>query len=53
VVEITATVVERDPPDEVIEATLTAEVDGRVVLRGVVEVTCVAGATPKIAGSMP
>jgi acyl dehydratase len=39
VVEVTATVVERGAPDELIEATLTAEVDGRVVLRGVVEVT--------------
>ena len=38
VVEVTATV-ERGAPDYPIEATLTAEVDGRVVLRGVVEVT--------------
>ena len=38
VVEVTATV-ERGAPDDPIEATLTAEVDGRVVLRGVVEVT--------------
>ena len=38
VVEVTATV-ERGAPDDPIEATLTAEVDGRVVLRGVVEVS--------------
>ena len=38
IVEVTATV-ERGAPDDPIEATLTAEVDGRVVLRGVVEVT--------------
>lgn len=42
VVDITATVVERSGTDDVIEATLTAEVDGRVVLRGVVEVTSAA-----------
>ena len=36
IVEVTATVERGDDP---IEATLTAEVDGRVVLRGVVEVT--------------
>ena len=46
VVEVTATVVERGAPDDLIEATLTAEVDGRVVLRGVVEVTPAAEATP-------
>jgi acyl dehydratase len=38
VVKVTATVVERSAPDDLIEATLTADVDGRVVLRGVVEV---------------
>lgn len=38
VVEVTATVMERDAPGGPIEATLTAAVDGRVVLRGVVEV---------------
>jgi acyl dehydratase len=37
VVEATAIVVERSAADGAIEATLTAEVDGRVVLRGVVE----------------
>jgi acyl dehydratase len=46
VVEVTATVVERGAPDDAIEATLTADVDGRVVLRGVVEVTSAAEATP-------
>jgi acyl dehydratase len=46
VVEVTATVVERDASDDAIEATLTANVDGRVVLRGVVEVTSAAEATP-------
>lgn len=46
VVEVTATVVERGAPDDLIEATLTADVDGRVVLRGVVEVTPAAEATP-------
>jgi acyl dehydratase len=46
VVEVTATVVERGASDDAIEATLTADVDGRVVLRGVVEVTPAAGATP-------
>jgi acyl dehydratase len=45
VVEVTATVIERDAPDDPIEATLTAEVDGRVVLRGSVEVMSVANAT--------
>ena len=38
VVDVAATVMERDAPGGPIEATLTAEVDGRVVLRGVVEV---------------
>jgi acyl dehydratase len=47
VVEVTATVMERSAPDNAIEATLTAEVDGRVVLRGVVEVTPAAAATPE------
>jgi acyl dehydratase len=37
VVEATAIVVERSAADGAIEVTLTAEVDGRVVLRGVVE----------------
>lgn len=46
VVEVTATVVERGAPDDLIEATLAADVDGRVVLRGVVEVTPAAEATP-------
>jgi acyl dehydratase len=46
VVEVTATVVERGASDDLIEATLTADVDGRVVLRGVVEVTSAAEATP-------
>ena len=46
VVEVTATVVERGAPDDAIEATLTADVDGRVVLRGVVEVTRAAEAAP-------
>jgi acyl dehydratase len=46
VVEVTATVMERDVPDGVIEATLSAEVGGRVVLRGVVEVGAAAEATP-------
>jgi acyl dehydratase len=46
VVAVTATVVERGAADGPIEATLTAEVDGRVVLRGVVEVTSAAAATP-------
>jgi acyl dehydratase len=46
VVAVTATVVERSAPDGPIEATLTAEVDGRVVLRGVVEVTSAAAAVP-------
>ena len=45
VVEVTATVVERSASDGPMEATLTAEVDGRVVLRGVVEVTSAAAAT--------
>jgi acyl dehydratase len=44
-VVVTATVVERGAADDVIEATLTAEVDGRVVLRGVVEVAPAAEAT--------
>jgi acyl dehydratase len=46
VVEVTAAVVERSAPDGLIEATLTAHVDGRVVLRGVVEVMFAAEATP-------
>jgi len=46
VVEVTATVVERGAPDGPIEATLTADVDGRVVLSGVVEVAPAAEATP-------
>ena len=43
VVEVTATVVERSAGDDLIEATLTADVDGRNVLRGVVEVAPAAG----------
>jgi acyl dehydratase len=42
VVDITATVVKSGAPDHSIEATLTAEVEGRVVLRGVVEVVAAA-----------
>ena len=49
VVEVTATVVERKAADDAIEATLTAEVDGRVVLRGVVEVTSAVEANPSSA----
>ena len=45
VVEVAATVVERGLAGQ-IEASLEANVDGRVVLRGVVEVTPVADATP-------
>ncbi len=45
VVEVTATVVERGLAGQ-IEASLEANVDGRVVLRGVVEVTPAADATP-------
>jgi acyl dehydratase len=47
VVDVTATVMERSAADHAFEATLTAEVDGRVVLRGVVEVTPAAAATPE------
>jgi acyl dehydratase len=46
VVEVTATVVECGTPDGLIEATLAAEVDGRVVLRGAVEVSSAAKAAP-------
>jgi acyl dehydratase len=45
VVDITGTVTERDAPDDPIEATLTAQVDGRVVLRGSVEIMSAADAT--------
>jgi acyl dehydratase len=45
VVDVTATIVECSP-DGPIEATLAAEVDGRVVLRGTVEVSPAAKATP-------
>jgi acyl dehydratase len=45
VVDVTATVLERSAADGAVEATLTANVDGRVVLRGVVEVTPAAEAT--------
>jgi acyl dehydratase len=45
VVQVTATVVENAALSEVIEATLTAEVDGRIVLRGTVEVTPAANVT--------
>jgi acyl dehydratase len=51
VVEVTATVVERDLDGQT-EVALTAEVDGRVVLRGVVEVTSVAEVMPA-AGAAP
>jgi len=44
VVEVTATVVEGSGPEGSIEVALTAEVDGRVVLRGTVEVTSAAQA---------
>ena len=50
VVAVTATVVERGAPDGPIEATLTAEVEGRVVLRGVIEIAPAVAATPGIAG---
>jgi acyl dehydratase len=46
VVRVTATVVERGASDDLIEAEVTAEVDERVVLRGTVEVTSAAQATP-------
>jgi acyl dehydratase len=46
VVEVTATVVERGAPDDPIKATLTAAVDGRVVLRGAAEITSAEEATP-------
>jgi acyl dehydratase len=42
VVEVTATVMERSAQDDVIEATLTAEVEGKVVFRGMVEVALAA-----------
>jgi acyl dehydratase len=45
VVEVTATVVERDLEGQT-EVALTAEVDGRVVLRGVVEVAPAVEAAP-------
>jgi acyl dehydratase len=45
VVEVTATVVERSLEGQ-IEASLEANVDGRVVLRGAVEVTAATDATP-------
>jgi acyl dehydratase len=48
VVEVTATVMESAAADDVIEATVTAEVDGRVVLRGVVEVTSAVEARPEV-----
>jgi acyl dehydratase len=47
VVEVTAAVVEGGLEDQV-EVTLTAEVDGRVVLRGVVEVMSAAEAIPDV-----
>ena len=47
VVDVTAAVVERGLEGQ-IEITLTAEVEGRVVLRGVVEVTSAAEATPYV-----
>jgi acyl dehydratase len=45
VVDVTATIVECSP-DGPIEATLAAEVDGRIVLRGTVEVSPMAKAAP-------
>ena len=45
VVDVAGTVTGRGDPDGPIKATLTAEVDGRVVLRGAVEVTLAADAT--------
>jgi acyl dehydratase len=50
VVEVTATVTEGGDPNSPIAATLTAEVDGRVVLRGTIEVTSAVPATPPRAG---
>jgi acyl dehydratase len=52
VVEVKATVVESSAPEGSIEAAVTVEVDGRVVLRGTVEVTSAAQATPSSAGLM-
>ena len=46
VVDVTGIVLERADPDGSIAATLTAEVDGRVVLRGAVEVTLAGNAIP-------
>jgi acyl dehydratase len=46
VVDLTVAVVKCGASDDPIAATLTAEVDGRVVLRGLVEVTSVLEATP-------
>jgi acyl dehydratase len=48
VVEVTATVAECGAPDDPIKATLTAAVDGRVVLRGAVEVTSAEKQLPKV-----
>lgn len=52
VIEVTATVADSAASGDAIEATLTAEVDGRVVLRGVVEVMPAAPATHSSAGQM-
>jgi acyl dehydratase len=52
VVEVTATVVRRDAPGDLIEATLTANVDGRVVLLGAVEVASATEAAGRSTGSM-
>ena len=51
VVDVTATVVERGLAGQ-IEASIEANVDGRVVLRGVVEVASAADATPRGADRM-
>lgn len=50
VVEVTATMVKRGAPDSPAEAILTAEVDGRVVLRGTVEVMSAVEVTSESAG---
>ena len=51
VVDVTATVVERGLAGQ-IEASIEANVDGRVVLRGVVEIASAADATPRGADRM-
>jgi acyl dehydratase len=52
VVEVTIAVVKPVSPDGPIEATLTANVDGRVVLQGVVEVTSASEAASESTGRM-